>query len=40
MIDSFEENDKTVLIWVVDSKLTKKKVLNLISKENTAEQRV
>ena len=40
MIDSFEENDKTVFIWVIDSKLTKKKVLNLISKENTAEQRV
>ena len=33
MIDSFEENDKNVLIRVIDSKQTMKKVLNFIFKK-------
>lgn len=40
LIDSLEEDDKAALIRVIDSMLTKKKILNLITKENTAEQRV
>jgi transcriptional regulator with XRE-family HTH domain len=40
LIDSLEEDDKTALIRVIDSMLTKKKILNLITKENAAEQRV
>jgi transcriptional regulator with XRE-family HTH domain len=40
LIDSLEEDDKSALIRVIDSMLTKKKILNLITKENTAEQRV
>jgi hypothetical protein len=40
LIDSREEDDKSALIRVIDSMLTKKKILNLITKENTAEQRV
>jgi transcriptional regulator with XRE-family HTH domain len=39
LIDSLEEDDKAALIRVIDSMLTKKKILNLITKENTAEQR-
>ena len=40
LIDSLEEDDKTALIRVIDSMLTKKKILNLITKENAAEQRI
>ena len=40
LIDSLEEDDKAALIRVIDSMLTKKKILNLITKENAAEQRV
>jgi transcriptional regulator with XRE-family HTH domain len=40
LIDSLEEDDKTALIRVIDSMLTKKKILNLITKQNAAEQRV
>jgi len=40
LIDSLEQDDKTALIRVIDSMLTKKKILNLITKENAAEQRV
>jgi hypothetical protein len=40
LIDSLEEDDKSALIRVIDSMPTKKKILNLITKENTAEQRV
>ena len=40
LIDSLEEDDKTALIRVIDSMLTKKKILNLITKENAAEQRL
>jgi transcriptional regulator with XRE-family HTH domain len=40
LIDSLEQDDKTALIRVIDSMLTKKKILNLITKESTAEQRV
>ncbi|UCF90510.1 MAG: helix-turn-helix transcriptional regulator [Desulfobacterales bacterium] len=39
-IDSLEEEDKTALIRVIDSMLTKKKILNLITKQNVAEQRL
>ena len=40
LIDSLEQDDKTALIRVINSMLTKKKILNLITKENAAEQRV
>jgi transcriptional regulator with XRE-family HTH domain len=40
LIDSLEEDDKIALMRVIDSMLTKKKILNLITKENAAEQRV
>ena len=40
LIDSLEQDDKTALIRVIDSMLTKKKILNLITKENAAEQRI
>lgn len=40
LIDSLEEDDKTALIRVIDSMLTKKKILNLITQENVAEQRI
>ena len=40
LIDSLEEDDKAALIRVIDSMLTKKKILNLITKENAAEQRL
>ena len=40
LIDSLEEDDRAALIRVIDSMLTKKKILNLITKENAAEQRV
>jgi transcriptional regulator with XRE-family HTH domain len=40
LIDSLEKDDKAALIRVIDSMLTKKKILNLITKENAAEQRV
>lgn len=40
LIDSLEEDDKIALIRVIDSMLTKKKILNLITKENAAEQRI
>ena len=38
LIDSLEEDDKTALIRVIDSMLTKKKILNLITNQNVAEQ--
>lgn len=37
LIDSLDEEDKTALIRVIDSMLTKKKILNLVTKENIAE---
>ena len=37
LIDSLDEKDKTSLIRVIDSMLTKKKILNLVTKENIAE---
>jgi len=37
LIDSLDEEDRTALIRVIDSMLTKKKILNLVSKENTVE---
>lgn len=40
LIDSLEEDDKTALIRVIDSMLTKKKILNLITQENVAEHPV
>lgn len=40
LIDSLEEDDKIALIRVIDSMLTKKKILNLITRENAAEQRI
>jgi len=40
LIDSLEDDDKTALIRVIDSMLTKKKIFNLITNENVAEQRV
>jgi transcriptional regulator with XRE-family HTH domain len=40
LIDSFEEEDKSAPIRVIDSMLTKKKIHNLIIKETAAEQRV
>jgi transcriptional regulator with XRE-family HTH domain len=40
LIDSLEEDDKMALIRVIDSMLTKKKILNLITRENAAEQRI
>ena len=36
LIDSFDEEDKTALIRVIDSMLTKKKILNLVTKKNIA----
>jgi transcriptional regulator with XRE-family HTH domain len=36
MIDSLDDEDKTALIRVIDSMLTKKKILSLITKENIA----
>jgi transcriptional regulator with XRE-family HTH domain len=36
MIDSLDEEDKTALIRVIDSMLTKKKILSLITRENVA----
>ena len=36
LIDSLDEEDKTALIRVIDSMLTKKKILNLVTKENIA----
>jgi transcriptional regulator with XRE-family HTH domain len=40
LIEFLEEDDKTALIRVIDSMLTKKKIFNLITKENAAERRV
>ena len=40
LIDSLDEQDSTALIRVIDSMLTKKKILNLITKENVAENAV
>ena len=40
LIDTLEGDDKTALIRVIDSMLTKKKILNLITKENFAEKAV
>ncbi|MFH2044124.1 MAG: helix-turn-helix transcriptional regulator [Pseudomonadota bacterium] len=37
LIDSLDVEDKTALIRVIDSMLTKKKIMNLVTKENTAE---
>ncbi|MCD4787860.1 MAG: hypothetical protein K8R09_06550 [Desulfobacterales bacterium] len=37
LIDSLDEEDKTALIRVIDSMLTKKKILNLVTKENITE---
>jgi transcriptional regulator with XRE-family HTH domain len=39
LIDALDEEDKTALIWVIDSMLTKKKILNLITKEEVAGRR-
>lgn len=36
LIDSLDGEDKTALIRVVDSMLTKKKILHLITKENVS----
>ena len=36
MIDSLDQEDKTALIRVIDSMLTKKKILSLITRENVA----
>lgn len=36
LIDSLDAEDRTALIRVIDSMLTKKKILNLVTKENTA----
>ncbi len=40
LIDSLDEDDKAALIRMIDSMLTKKKILNLITKENVAEHSV
>ena len=37
LIDSLDKEDKTALIRVIDSMLTKKKILHLITKENISE---
>jgi transcriptional regulator with XRE-family HTH domain len=37
LIDSLDEEDRTALIRVIDSMLTKKKILHLITKENALE---
>jgi transcriptional regulator with XRE-family HTH domain len=37
LIDSLDKEDKTALIRVIDSMLTKKKILHLITQENIAE---
>lgn len=39
LIDALDEEDKTALIRVIDSMLTKKKILNLITKEEVAGHR-
>jgi len=36
LIDSLDEEDRTALIRVIDSMLTKKKILNLVTKKNIA----
>ena len=36
LIDSLDEEDRTALIRVIDSMLTKKKILHLITKENAS----
>ncbi len=36
LIDSLDAEDRTALIRVIDSMLTKKKIMNLVTKENTA----
>jgi len=37
LIDSLDKEDKTALIRVIDSMLTKKKILHLITEENVSE---
>ena len=37
LIDSLDNEDKTALIRVIDSMLTKKKILHLITQENISE---
>jgi len=37
LIDSLDKEDKTALIRVIDSMLTKKKILHLITQENVSE---
>ena len=37
LIDALDEEDRSALIRVIDSMLTKKKILNLITKEEVAE---
>ena len=37
LIDSLDKEDKTALIMVIDSMLTKKKILHLITQENISE---
>ena len=37
LIDSLDKEDKTALIRVIDSMLTKKKILHLITQENISE---
>ncbi len=39
LIDALDEEDRSALIRVIDSMLTKKKILNLITKEEVAEHR-
>jgi len=36
-IDSLDEEDKSALMRVIDSMLTKKKILRLVTKNNVAE---
>ena len=37
LIDSLDTEDRTALIRVIDSMLTKKKILHLITQENISE---
>lgn len=38
LIDALDQEDKTALVRVIDSMLTKKKILNLITKESVMEK--
>lgn len=37
LIDSLDDDDKSALMRVIDSMLTKKKILSLVTKNNMAE---